>query len=57
MSVPRKIMTIFGTRPGAIKMAPIITAMRSMPDQFEPVVVVTAQHRQLLDQVLNFFCD
>lgn len=55
MSVPRKIMTIFGTRPGAIKMAPIITAMRSMPDQFEPVVVVTAQHRQLLDQVLNFF--
>lgn len=55
MAIPHKIMMIFGTRPGAIKMAPIITAMRSMPDQFDPIVVVTAQHRRLLDQVLNFF--
>lgn len=53
--MPHKIMTIFGTRPGAIKMAPIIKAMRKQPDQFEPTVVVTAQHRKLLDQVLNYF--
>lgn len=53
--MPHKIMTIFGTRPGAIKMAPIIKAMRQRSDEFEPVVVITAQHRKLLDQVMNYF--
>lgn len=50
-----KIMTIFGTRPEAIKMAPIILEMRRRKSEFESVTVVTAQHREMLDQVLNFF--
>ncbi|WP_442761039.1 non-hydrolyzing UDP-N-acetylglucosamine 2-epimerase [Paucilactobacillus nenjiangensis] len=48
-------MLIFGTRPGAIKMAPVVKAMQAQPDRFEPIVVVTAQHRKLLDQVLSIF--
>lgn len=50
-----KVMTIFGTRPEAIKMAPIILELEKQADTFESVVVVTAQHRQMLDQVLNIF--
>lgn len=50
-----KVMTIFGTRPEAIKMAPIILELEKQVDIFESVVVVTAQHRQMLDQVLNIF--
>lgn len=49
-----KIMTIFGTRPEAIKMAPLIKYMEKF-DELESVVVVTAQHREMLDQVLKFF--
>lgn len=49
-----KIMTVFGTRPEAIKMAPLVKAIQ-LDDRFESVVVVTAQHRQMLDQVLEIF--
>ncbi|MBI3998394.1 MAG: UDP-N-acetylglucosamine 2-epimerase (non-hydrolyzing) [Armatimonadetes bacterium] len=47
-------MTIFGTRPEAVKMAPVIARLRESPD-VRPVVVVTAQHREMLDQVLRLF--
>jgi UDP-N-acetylglucosamine 2-epimerase (non-hydrolysing) len=50
-----KVMTIFGVRPEAIKMAPLILELQKHPDQIEPVVCVTAQHRQMLDQVLEVF--
>ncbi len=48
------IATIFGTRPEAVKMAPVIARLRDSAD-FAPVVVVTAQHREMLDQVLRLF--
>lgn len=50
----KKIMTIFGTRPEAIKMAPLVLEMQK-DEEIEPVVVVTAQHREMLDQVLETF--
>ncbi|WP_414050610.1 non-hydrolyzing UDP-N-acetylglucosamine 2-epimerase [Macrococcus animalis] len=50
----KKIMTIFGTRPEAIKMAPLVLALKEDPE-LEPIVVVTAQHREMLDQVLTIF--
>ncbi len=50
-----KVMTVFGTRPEAIKMAPIVLELQKHPDTIEPVVAVTAQHREMLDQVLNLF--
>lgn len=50
----KKISFIFGTRPEAIKLCPLILAMRAQPD-FEPHVCVTAQHREMLDQVLEVF--
>lgn len=50
----KKIMTIFGTRPEAIKMAPLVLALKQDPE-LEPIVVVTAQHREMLDQVLTIF--
>lgn len=50
----RRILTIFGTRPEAIKMAPVIEALRNAPG-FEGLVAVTAQHRAMLDQVLDLF--
>lgn len=49
-----KIMTVFGTRPEAIKMAPLVKAMNADPD-IESVLCVTAQHREMLDQVLRLF--
>jgi len=49
-----KIMPIFGTRPDAVKMAPLVKELEKCPD-IEPVVCVTAQHRQMLDQVLDIF--
>ncbi|MFC6260730.1 non-hydrolyzing UDP-N-acetylglucosamine 2-epimerase [Levilactobacillus fujinensis] len=55
MTKPIKVMTIFGTRPEAIKMAPIILAMQQRPSEFTPITVVTAQHREMLDQVLEIF--
>ena len=51
----KKIMLVFGTRPEAIKMAPLYFALKSCPDAFEIVLCVTAQHRQMLDQVLKVF--
>lgn len=51
----RRIMLIFGTRPEAIKMAPLYHALKDCPDEFETRVCVTAQHRQMLDQVLEVF--
>ena len=50
-----KIMTVFGTRPEAIKMCPLVLEMRKYPDYVEPIVAVTAQHREMLDQVLELF--
>lgn len=50
-----KVMTVFGTRPEAIKMAPIVKALQERSDEFEGVCVVSAQHRQMLDQVLEIF--
>jgi UDP-N-acetylglucosamine 2-epimerase (non-hydrolysing) len=52
---PIKVMTIFGTRPEAIKMAPLVLELNKQPEHFESIVTVTAQHRQMLDQVLNIF--
>ncbi len=50
-----KVMTIFGTRPEAIKMAPLVKELEKNSDNIESVVCVTAQHRQMLDQVLEIF--
>ncbi|MED5020619.1 UDP-N-acetylglucosamine 2-epimerase (non-hydrolyzing) [Paenibacillus chibensis] len=50
-----KVMTIFGVRPEAIKMAPLILELEKHPEHIESVVCVTAQHRQMLDQVLEVF--
>ncbi|WP_371069714.1 non-hydrolyzing UDP-N-acetylglucosamine 2-epimerase [Sediminibacillus sp. JSM 1682029] len=55
MTKPIKVMTIFGTRPEAIKMAPLVLELNKRPDQFETIVTVTAQHREMLDQVLDIF--
>ncbi|MEW8970131.1 non-hydrolyzing UDP-N-acetylglucosamine 2-epimerase [Mesobacillus jeotgali] len=55
MNKPIKVMTIFGTRPEAIKMAPLVLELQKHPEHFESIVTVTAQHRQMLDQVLNIF--
>jgi UDP-N-acetylglucosamine 2-epimerase (non-hydrolysing) len=48
-------MAVLGTRPDAIKMAPVVRALRDHPAEFTPVVVATAQHREMLDQVLTLF--
>lgn len=50
-----KILTVFGTRPEAIKMAPLILELKKRNQQFETEVAVTAQHREMLDQVLETF--
>lgn len=50
-----KVMTIFGTRPEAIKMAPLVLELEKHPEEIESIVTVTAQHRQMLDQVLATF--
>ena len=50
-----RVMTVFGTRPEAIKMCPLVLEMRKYTDYIEPVVAVTAQHREMLDQVLRLF--
>jgi UDP-N-acetylglucosamine 2-epimerase (non-hydrolysing) len=51
----QKILIVFGTRPEAIKMAPLINGLKRYSDQFEVIVCVTAQHREMLDQTLSFF--
>ncbi|ANY66909.1 UDP-N-acetylglucosamine 2-epimerase [Paenibacillus sp. BIHB 4019] len=50
-----KVMTIFGTRPEAVKMAPLVLELNKHSDDIESIVCVTAQHRHMLDQVLDFF--
>lgn len=50
-----KVMTVFGTRPEAIKMAPVVLELAKYPEYITPVVAVTAQHREMLDQVLGLF--
>lgn len=50
-----RVLTVFGTRPEAIKMAPVIMELNKYPDIFESIVCVTAQHREMLDQVLELF--
>ena len=51
----KKIMLVFGTRPEAIKMAPLVKEFQKHPDEFETIVCVTGQHREMLDQVLHIF--
>jgi UDP-N-acetylglucosamine 2-epimerase (non-hydrolysing) len=54
-SCRRKVLLAFGTRPEAIKLAPLVKELERRADRFEPVVLVTAQHRGMLDQVLDVF--
>lgn len=51
----KKIMLVFGTRPEAIKMAPLVKEFQKNKDNFQTIVCVTGQHREMLDQVLNIF--
>ena len=51
----KRVMLVFGTRPEAIKMAPLVQELRKHPDQYETLVCVTGQHREMLDQVMNIF--
>ncbi|MBR5778872.1 MAG: UDP-N-acetylglucosamine 2-epimerase (non-hydrolyzing) [Bacteroidales bacterium] len=51
----KKVMLVFGTRPEAIKMAPLVKEFEKHPNDFETIVCVTGQHRQMLDQVLQLF--
>lgn len=51
----KKILLVFGTRPEAIKMAPLVKEFQKYPTQFKTVICVTGQHREMLDQVLRFF--
>ncbi len=55
MSEKIRVMTIFGTRPEAIKMAPLVKELEKNSDRIESIVCVTAQHREMLDQVLKIF--
>jgi UDP-N-acetylglucosamine 2-epimerase (non-hydrolysing) len=55
MGVPLKVLIVFGTRPEAIKLAPLIRELEAEPDRFQTRVCVTGQHRSLLDQVLATF--
>lgn len=51
----KKVMLVFGTRPEAIKMCPLVIELKKRPDTFDTIVCVTGQHREMLDQVLNIF--
>ncbi|MGX9133143.1 non-hydrolyzing UDP-N-acetylglucosamine 2-epimerase [Rummeliibacillus sp. JY-2-4R] len=55
MSKKWKVMTVFGTRPEAIKMSPLVLELKKHTEEIETIVTVTAQHRQMLDQVLDTF--
>lgn len=55
MNLPPKVLVVFGTRPEAIKLAPVVLQLRARPEEFNLRVCVTAQHRQMLDQVLQLF--
>ena len=51
----KKVMLVFGTRPEAIKMAPLVKEFQKDRKSFETIICVTGQHREMLDQVLNIF--
>ena len=51
----KKVMLVFGTRPEAIKMCPLVKEFQKHPDEFETIICVTGQHREMLDQVLTIF--
>lgn len=51
----KKVMLVFGTRPEAIKMRPLVKELQKRPDEFETIVCITGQHREMLDQVLRIF--
>ncbi len=51
----KKVLIVFGTRPEAIKMAPLVKSFAKYANDFEMKVCVTAQHREMLDQVLDLF--
>ena len=51
----KKVMLVFGTRPEAIKMCPLVKEFQKHPTEFETIVCVTGQHREMLDQVLTIF--
>ena len=51
----KRILIVFGTRPEAIKMAPLVKAFDKEKEVFETKLCITAQHREMLDQVLDFF--
>ena len=51
----KKVMLVFGTRPEAIKMAPLVKEFQKHSAEFETIVCVTGQHREMLDQVLTIF--
>ena len=53
--MPKKVMLVFGTRPEAIKMCPLVNELKSRPNEFQTVVCVTGQHREMLEQVLHVF--
>ncbi len=53
--IPRKIALVFGTRPEAVKLAPVWQELKRRKDKFSPEVIVTAQHRDMLDQMLSTF--
>ncbi len=55
MTTRTRVLIVFGTRPEAIKMAPVVHAFKAHPERFETLVCVTAQHREMLDQVLTLF--
>lgn len=55
MSTKKRMMLVFGTRPEAIKMAPLVKAFQAVPEKIETIVCVTGQHREMLDQVLHLF--
>lgn len=54
-TMKKKVMLVFGTRPEAIKMCPLVNELKGLPELFETVVCVTGQHREMLDQVLRVF--
>jgi UDP-N-acetylglucosamine 2-epimerase (non-hydrolysing) len=53
--VPMKVMTVFGTRPDAIKMSPVVLELQRFPEKVKVVIAVTGQHREMLHQVLDVF--
>ena len=55
MNNMKKILLVFGTRPEAIKMAPLVKKLQELPEEFQTIVCVTGQHREMLDQVLRLF--